>query len=225
MLFAASKSPLPRLAPLGYGSFVPCIRGSITVPAALCDRLKVGLLHLRFKTITKARRTAMLNGSISPATTKVSYRGCPAWRGVNFASKEIPDAILTWQNRPHRSVTSDLSPWQYILIVCSRCGAPKDATRLPLFGHRKFHYVLCTLCRHSTTSKKWTCECSKPWYSCDVHSFAGFRVPQVETHHRQTFTTRNAMNSQLAMPSDTDFVKAASNSRDPNLKGRSARLL
>jgi len=165
----------------------------------------------------------MLNGSISLATTKVSYRGCPAWRGVNFASKEIPDAILTWQNRPHRSETSYL-PWQYILIVCPRCGAPKDATRLQLFGHRKFHSVLCTVCRHSTTSKKWTCECSKPWYSCDVHSFAGFRVPQVETHHRQTVTTRNAMNSQLAMPSDIDFVKAASNSRDPQPKGKKRPL-
>ena len=218
-LFASSKSPLPRLASLGYGSFVPCIRGSIKVPAGLSDRLQIGLLHLRFKTITRARRTAMLNGSISLATTKVSYRGCPAWRGVNVASKEIPEAVRAWRDRPHQSSTSYL-PWQYISIGCPRCGASKDATNLQLFGNRKFHSVLCTDCRHSSSSKKWNCECNRPWYSCDVHSFAGFRVPQAQTQLHQTVAASSAKNSQTCpMHSDSDFIKATSNSRDPQLKG------
>ena len=140
------------------------------------------------------------------------------WRGVESTS--LQKRSLT-PSSPGKTDLIEvlLQTFPCSTFVCPRCGAPKDASRLQLSGNRKFHTVLCTVCRHSTTSKKWTCECSKPWYSCDVHSFAGFRVPQVETHHRQTVTTRNAMNSQLAMPSDIDFVKAASNSRDPQLKG------
>ena len=59
-------------------------------------------------------------------------------------------------------------------LSCPRCNATRDARSHTLYHHNKVCGMRCTSCKHTYTSKIWSCRCGLPWISCPACRPLGF---------------------------------------------------
>ena len=85
----------------------------------------------------------------------------------------------------------------------------RDATRIKLCSRKCFQSVLCQECRHSSSAKKWKCQCRKLWYTCHLRSTPGFACPMPMQPTSRPIHTGTRKIPVLSMPSDHDFSYTA----------------
>ena len=104
---------------------------------------------------------------------RISYRGVPQWRSMDhiFANLNIGE-LRTWLSENQADVVTSFAS---LLLYCPICETAKDVRKICLFKAPKWAAIICrnNICRKSTTSRKWRCECAKLWHSCDIHAIMG----------------------------------------------------
>ena len=174
---APAKVQICRLKPVGVDNFVPCINSCIHIEEEYKTLLLKALVSIRSRAATReVQQTAMVCDTPLAAQHRVtkgrmSYRGIPPWRSVQFT--KFHQGRFTLSDLPPPRTSTSVKPHVFKLL-CRSCEAPKNVANFTLLNKGKWHPLVCQTCALRCTARLWKCECKLPWTACQLHAELGF---------------------------------------------------
>ena len=169
----------------------------------------LGLVSTRMK-MTKAKKALLKEGDLQIPVTKISYKGCPAWRSLGNQGDLIEQWIAELHDRPEPPAKR-VRTAPSLHLGCPNCAQFREAANLTLFctDGKMYSTVYCFKCKRTTVSKKWTCACKVPWFTCPYHSEIGFSLNNDRTPKAKPIENNSSSRIRApkrGMPSDANFV-------------------
>ena len=62
---------------------------------------------------------------------------------------------------------------ELFFLLCPFCKSHKDCSAIQLLKSGAWKSLGCKRCQRTSTTAKWLCECSVPWYACSTHAKYG----------------------------------------------------
>ena len=113
----------------------------------------------------RKHRAAYEEGILRLLPKPLSYQGSThAWtRNLNFNNLE------TWTRGDHEEAVQHIQKLYLKVAESPCCKKMQDVSKLKLKTGDTFSQLSCTTCGEVSSTMKWRCPCSLPWYKCAMH--------------------------------------------------------
>jgi hypothetical protein len=173
LLKASTASPAGGLWPLaayGMQAKLPTLPFNLALGRDVTARIHAGLCSYG----AKVPSTSQLPTKLRNAKLKLP-RFAP-WEHLREHSFPLFEMSARYINRSdvERSIHNQTISHEGFWLRCPQCNDTRDLRSITLYRGNSVCRIRCIMCKHTCTSKKWTCLHALPWIACAACRPAGF---------------------------------------------------
>ena len=167
-IFSASHARDFPLQKLGIKSYLPSIRGYISVPQAIVEKMNLHITSFAHRLTPGKRKN--LAAQDRAELTHVIWNSNKAmqWPAICHDDHDWLHADIS------NSLQYKQSEMQTFMLACPTCSFCQDVSRCRLWMGRVWNCLRCQQCGQRSSSSRWHCACGAPWSTCLTHRQQGF---------------------------------------------------
>ena len=167
-IFSPSHARAYPLQKLGIKSYLPSIRGYISVPQAIVEKMNLHITSFAHRLTPGKRKN--LAAQDRAELTHVIWNSNKAmqWPAICHDDHDWLHADIS------NSLQYKQSEMQTFMLACPTCSFCQDVSRCRLWMGRVWNCLRCQQCGQRSSSSRWQCACGAPWSTCLTHRQQGF---------------------------------------------------